>query len=139
MLLCTLVSEYKQPDVLMGGMASLSSVPQALKAVGPELTEGERKLFSNDAKRLAADEAMHEKLERERAAHLLKMITSTVSYNQQHVALEEHIAAEVKEHREELATMKQERRSMIRGTDGVIGHPQTVFHKVRHGNLTLAF
>jgi len=130
-LVCTLVSQpFAGRDGLLGvqgrqGPASLASLPQALKAVGPELTVGERKLFANDATRLAEDEARHERLERERAGHLLKLIMSTVDHNEKHEVMQKHIMEQVQAHREALAMLKQERRSMIRGTDGVEGHPQT--------------
>lgn len=134
LLVVTLASQdVAQPAngraVLLGGdaRASLSAVPQALEAVGHQLTEGERKLFAQDAKRLAADEAEHQNLERQRAAHLLKLITSTVDHNEKHQELEKHIASQVEEHRVELAMRRKVRRGMIRGTDGVVGHPQTVF------------
>jgi hypothetical protein len=109
------------------GASGLSGVPEALRAVGPELTAGEQKLFASDARRLQAEEALHQKLERERAEHLLKMITSAVSHNEQHAAMEKRIAQQVQEHRERRATVQQERRSMIRGTDGVVGQPHAVF------------
>ena len=135
-LVCTLASP--QPgrsrggaNELLGGagagLSGLSGLPEALRAVGPELTAGEQKLFASDARRLQAEEALHQKLERERAEHLLKMITSAVSHNEQHAAMEKRIAQQVQEHRERRATVQQERRSMIRGTDGVVGHPHTVF------------
>jgi hypothetical protein len=113
-LVCTLASPQlgqapggEAAELLGGAGAGLAGVPAALRAVGPELTAGEQKLFASDARRLQADEALHQKLERERAEHLLKMITSTVSHNEQHAALEKHIAQQVQEHREKLATVKQ--------------------------------
>jgi hypothetical protein len=123
-LVCTLASQPApgaQHELLSGNLEA------ALKAVSPQLTEGEKKLFANDARRLAEEEALHAKEDRQRAAHLLSVITSTVTHNEQHKALDMNIAKQVTAHRKELADMKMVRRTLIRGTDGVVGHPQTVF------------
>lgn len=143
-LVCTLA--LPQPgrggaNELLGGagagLSGLSGVTEALRAVGPELTAGEQKLFSSDARRLQAEEALHQKLERERAEHLLKMITTAVRHNEKHAAMEKRIAQQVQEHRERRATVQQERRSMIRGTDGVVGHPHTVFAQAAGRTMSL--
>jgi hypothetical protein len=116
-LICTLTSQLVEQGhvVLFGG--SGGNLATTLKTVSPELTEGERKLFASDAKRLAAEEALHRKLDRDRAAHLLKMITDTVHHNEENTAMEEQMAAKAKEHREDLAARKQERNAFIRGVE----------------------
>jgi len=128
---CTLASQQTAgvSNSLLGvaGLTSLAAVPRALKAVGSELTVGERKLFANDATRLADDEVRHQRLEQDRAEHLLKLITSTVDHNEKHDAMKKQIAAKIQAHREALALLKHERSTMIRGTNGkyAVGHPQT--------------
>ena len=116
-LVCTLAAQlgqtHRQAAVLAGG--AVPSLAGALKAVGGELTPGERKLFGNDARRLAAEEALHAKLDRERAAHLLKMITTTAKHNAQNAAMEARWSSLAEHRREALADKKQARNLAAKG------------------------
>ena len=112
-------------DVLLGG----DRMQQALRAVEPELTEGERKLFANDAKQLSQVEAAHRRQERERASHLLRMITATVDHNEKHAALEKLIRETAKQHREGMKSYREDQHK-IRDNDRATGHRQQVFKAV---------
>jgi len=112
-------------DVLLGG----DGMQQALRAVEPELTEGERKLFANDAKQLSQVEAAHRRQERERASHLLRMITATVDHNEKHAALERLIREKAKQHREGMKSYREDQHK-IRDNDRATGHRQKNFKAV---------